>query len=133
MSLQQTGELIMTVHLCSQKEEASRTELFGSSSALRSPTLAPRESPFSANLHRTNASIAASNGPSYGGAGLGLNGSMRGDYRTNAALNEHSFLSSTSNTLDAYIAQGQAILGNLGDQRDILKGARALLAEWHID
>ena len=62
-------------------------------------------------------------GSTYGGA---INGTAQSNYRTNAALNENSFLSSTGNTLDAYIAQGQAILGNLGDQRDILKGAATL-------
>jgi Golgi SNAP receptor complex protein 2 len=43
--------------------------------------------------------------------------------RTNHALDEHTFIQNTSNTLDQYIAHGQAILGDLQTQRDFLKGA----------
>ena len=42
--------------------------------------------------------------------------------RTDAALSDHSFINSTGSMLDQYISQGQAILGNLGTQRDTLKG-----------
>lgn len=44
------------------------------------------------------------------------------DRRTDAALREHDFLGQTGQTLDAYLAQGQAVLGNLASQRDVLKG-----------
>lgn len=47
--------------------------------------------------------------------------------RTNAALDEGSFINETGNQLDAFIAQGQAILGNLGNQRDILKSTQRRL------
>jgi len=47
--------------------------------------------------------------------------------RTEAALNEDSFLRSTGSMLDQYIHQGQAILGNLGTQRDALKGTQRRL------
>lgn len=49
------------------------------------------------------------------------------DPRTNAALSEHDFLSSTSQTLDAYLSQGQAVLSNLASQRDVLKGTQRRL------
>lgn len=42
--------------------------------------------------------------------------------RTDAALDEHSFIKNTGSQLDMFIAQGQAVLGNLGNQRDVLKG-----------
>lgn len=49
------------------------------------------------------------------------------DPRTNAALSEHDFLSTTSQTLDAYLSQGQAVLSNLASQRDVLKGTQRRL------
>ncbi len=48
--------------------------------------------------------------------------SMHNNSRTRAALGEHDFLQSTGNTLDGYIALGQATMMNLGNQRDMLKG-----------
>lgn len=49
------------------------------------------------------------------------------DPRTNAALSEHDFLSTTSQTLDAYLSQGQAVLSDLASQRDVLKGTQRRL------
>lgn len=49
--------------------------------------------------------------------------SVHNNSRTKHALGENDFLHSTGATLDAYIAQGQAVLGNLATQRDMLKGA----------
>ena len=59
-------------------------------------------------------------------SGLGRAGT-RGIYapRTNAALDEHSFIHDTGSQLDSFIAQGQAVLGNLTGQRDMLKGGDA--------
>ncbi|WAQ86177.1 hypothetical protein PtA15_6A809 [Puccinia triticina] len=104
------------------KEQSQRHELFQSSSTSyrtnaathSSPTTA--ESPYQTGYHRTNAAINSRAG---GGGGAG--------YRTNSALDENNFLQQTNNTLDIYIAQGQAILGNLGDQRDMLKGTQKKL------
>ncbi|KAA1076826.1 protein transport protein bos1 [Puccinia graminis f. sp. tritici] len=104
------------------KEESQRQELFQSNSTSyrtnaathSSPTTA--ESPYQTGYHRTNAAINSRAG---GGGGAG--------YRTNSALDENHFLQQTNSTLDIYIAQGQAILGNLGDQRDMLKGTQKKL------
>ncbi|PLW26037.1 hypothetical protein PCANC_22399 [Puccinia coronata f. sp. avenae] len=105
------------------KEESQRQELFQSSSTsyrtnaathLSSPTTA--ESPYQSGYHRTNAAI---NSRASGGTGVA--------YRTNSALDESQFLQQTNSALDIYIAQGQAILGNLGDQRDMLKGTQKKL------
>lgn len=49
--------------------------------------------------------------------------SVHNNSRTKHALGENDFLHSTGATLDAYIAQGQAVLGNLSMQKDMLKGA----------
>ncbi|GAA6044076.1 hypothetical protein JCM8097_005021 [Rhodosporidiobolus ruineniae] len=91
-----------------------------------------------------------SSGPSYGGQGGsavsipmgggaagagGGGGGGQGDYtssihnnaRTNYALREHDFMQQTGATLDAYLAQGQAVLGNLANQRDVMKGTQRRL------
>ncbi|KAH9824731.1 hypothetical protein DFH28DRAFT_1077280 [Melampsora americana] len=97
-------------------EDNQRSELFGQSSTTYRPNAShPPGSNSEAlhspnNLYRTNAAM------------------NRGvTNRTNAALDENQFVNQTSNTLDIYIAQGQAILGNLGDQRDMLKGTQKKL------
>ena len=47
--------------------------------------------------------------------------------RENHALREQSFFSSANTTLDDYIDRGRAVLGNLGDQREVLKGTQRKL------
>ena len=81
----------------------------------QSPSLGTSESPFSL-APRPSQQNQPSN--SYGARGT------RSIYtpRTNAALDEHSFVNDTSSQLDTFIAQGQAILGNLSGQKDVLKG-----------
>ncbi|KAL7004820.1 protein transport protein bos1 [Cystobasidiomycetes sp. EMM_F5] len=78
----------------------------------QSPSLGNNESPFSLPA-RTSST------PTYSGRGA-----TRPLYapRTNAALDEHSFINDTGSQLDSFIAQGQAVLGNLSGQRDMLKG-----------
>lgn len=54
--------------------------------------------------------------------------SMNSDQgREDHALKESSFFSSTNSTLDEYIARGQAVLGDLGQQREVLKGTQRKL------
>lgn len=43
--------------------------------------------------------------------------------RINRALDEHDRFGGINSSLDGYLAQGQAVMGNLANQRDILKGA----------
>ena len=45
----------------------------------------------------------------------------------NHALREHSFLSSSNATLDEYLERGRAVLGDLGDQREMLKNTQRKL------
>jgi Golgi SNAP receptor complex protein 2 len=47
--------------------------------------------------------------------------------RENHALREQNFFSSTNATLDEYLERGRAVLGDLGEQRDILKGTQRKL------
>lgn len=47
--------------------------------------------------------------------------------RENAALGEQSFFGSANATLDEYLERGRAVLGDLGDQREMLKGTQKKL------
>ena len=47
--------------------------------------------------------------------------------REDRVLQESSFFNSTNATLDEYIQRGRAVLGDLGDQRDILKNTQRKL------
>jgi Golgi SNAP receptor complex protein 2 len=43
------------------------------------------------------------------------------------ALREQNFFSNTHSALDEYLARGQAVLGDLGQQREMLKGTQRRL------
>ncbi|TVY23620.1 Protein transport protein [Lachnellula hyalina] len=59
------------------------------------------------------------------GSSLGMNS---GDYtRETHALREQSFFANTHTALDEYLARGQAVLGDLGQQKEILKGTQKRL------
>ena len=45
----------------------------------------------------------------------------------NHALRENSFFNSANTTLDEYIERGRAVLGDLGDQREVLKNTQKKL------
>ncbi len=47
--------------------------------------------------------------------------------REGHALREQAFFASTHSALDDYIARGQAVLGDLGQQREILKSTQRRL------
>jgi len=47
--------------------------------------------------------------------------------REDHALREHTFIRNTETQLDAFIAQGQEVLHNLVDQRQMLKGTQRRL------
>ncbi|KAK4544501.1 hypothetical protein LTR36_004073 [Oleoguttula mirabilis] len=54
--------------------------------------------------------------------GLGVD-----EQRESHALREQSFFGSANNTLDEYMERGRAVLGDLGDQREVLKGTQRKL------
>ncbi|KAH8882884.1 V-snare-domain-containing protein [Thozetella sp. PMI_491] len=58
-----------------------------------------------------------------GGLGMGGNDVTREGH----ALREQNFFNSTNSALDEYIARGQAVLGDLGAQRDMLKNTQKRL------
>ena len=49
--------------------------------------------------------------------------------RERHALDEHSFIRETDSKLDEFLAQGQAVLDNLVDQRNMLKGTQRRLLD----
>lgn len=79
------------------------------------PSVPPADPLAPYRLHQYNASSTPEQ-PAY---------SMRESH----ALREHSFIQNTENQLDAFIAQGRSVLGNLVEQRDILKQTRRRLLD----
>ncbi|KAK3380655.1 hypothetical protein B0T24DRAFT_591110 [Lasiosphaeria ovina] len=72
---------------------------------------------------RTTSSAEAGRGMIGGGLALGSGDAARETH----ALREQQFFTSTHSALDDYIARGQAVLGDLGQQRDILKSTQRRL------
>lgn len=109
-----------------QREDAAhqsnRAELLG-----RRPYVAATpENPY-ANV--TNASMHDSGSAAAGGGGYrDGRGSGGSDMtRDQHAMREQNFFSQTNSALDEYIARGQAVLGDLGAQRDMLKNTQKRL------
>lgn len=67
--------------------------------------------------------IGGSGGGGGGGYGMGSGDVTREDH----ALREQHFFASTNSALDEYIARGQAVLGDLGTQREMLKNTQKRL------
>ncbi|TPX15310.1 uncharacterized protein E0L32_004587 [Thyridium curvatum] len=80
------------------------------------------------NPYANTASSSSSSGAtSYGGGGAGLSMGSGNPTAEEHALREQDFFSSTNRSLDDYIAQGQAVLDNLGMQKDMLKNTQKRL------
>ncbi|PSS00677.1 hypothetical protein BD289DRAFT_458454 [Coniella lustricola] len=74
--------------------------------------------------HARNLSGAERNaGGGGGGYGLGSDNMSREDH----ALREQNFFAGANSALDEYIARGQAVLGDLGTQREMLKNTQKRL------
>lgn len=127
-----------------QKASTDRSELFAASSSSASPSLSQ---PYATSRHTSSTSYSRAGPstslsapppsdvsiqigtPSSSSSGFQPNSPYPNspyDARTNHALREHDFLGQTGAALDGYLAQGQAVLGNLASQRDVLKGASPL-------
>ncbi len=113
---------------------ASRAELLG-----RRPFAASTpENPYaSSSAVATGGGSTSTSGYGYGGgharttstaeAGRSLAMGSHEDMREAHALREQQFFASTHSALDEYIARGQAVLGDLGQQREILKSTQKKL------
>ncbi|GAB7354655.1 hypothetical protein MBLNU459_g5085t1 [Dothideomycetes sp. NU459] len=135
--------------------ESNRAELFnnssssggggGASAGARKGYTAGRDTPENPYNDAAVAAGAQATNPLFRGAGAsaGAGGgpnaysSYRSPYalstnegdgqREAHALREQGFFGSTNATLDEYIERGRAVLGDLGDQRDMLKGTQRKL------
>lgn len=98
-------------------EGATRGELLG-----RRPYAATPENPYSGS---TTAPAGGAPNPYSAGVQRGSLGLGEAeDARETHALREQSFFAGTNSALDEYIARGQAVLGDLGHQREVLKGTQ---------
>ncbi|KAL0944979.1 vesicle transport V-SNARE protein [Colletotrichum truncatum] len=82
------------------------------------------ENPY-ANVNKSSSfhSRGASTSQASGGLSMGGNDVTREQH----ALREQNFFASTNSALDEYIARGQAVLGDLGTQREMLKNTQKRL------
>ncbi|CAK7240433.1 MAG: Protein transport protein bos1 [Sporothrix thermara] len=94
----------------------NRSELLG-----RRPYAATPENPYATNSTGLRSAAGAGAGA---GAGHSRSMSTAEDQREAHALREQNFFASTNTALDEYIARGQAVLGDLGNQRDMLKNTQ---------
>ncbi|KAK4697284.1 golgi SNAP receptor complex member 2, partial [Lecanoromycetidae sp. Uapishka_2] len=96
----------------------NRTELLG-----RRPhhTQTP-ENPYSQSSLAQNSAFAPAKSQS-----LSFGAAPQDYTRETHALREQSFMSSTNAALDEYLERGRAIVGDLGDQREMLKGTQKKL------
>lgn len=96
----------------------NRNELLGR----RPYVTATPENPYANNSGASSSVFARSTGGSAGGSGYGMGS---GDVtREQHALREQDFFNHTNSALDEYIARGQAVLGDLGTQREMLKNTQ---------
>ena len=112
--------------MCPQQAAQTHTELLGRRPYQTSSSSTP-ENPYASTstaAHQTAAGGGNSN-PLFHPTALGA--SPADMTRESYAMREQSFASSTHAQLDEYIERGRAVLGNLGDQREMLKGTQRRL------
>jgi hypothetical protein len=106
-----------------QSEETSalnnRTELLGR----RPHNTSTPDNPYSNAAIASNSVVASPWAPKEGSLGMGSGEATRESH----ALREQNFFANTHTALDEYLARGQAVLGDLGQQREMLKGAQKRL------
>ncbi|KAJ5765296.1 hypothetical protein N7520_004855 [Penicillium odoratum] len=95
----------------------NRSELLGR----RPHHAATPENPYAqSNLPQASSSFAPSSGLSFGGG-------PADHTRESHALREQSFFSNTNTQLDDFLDRGRAVLADLGQQREVLKGTQRRL------
>lgn len=102
------------------QHQANRTELLG-----RRPYQGTPENPYAhASSATTHSVFQPRNGSQANGP---LTTGSTEPTRESHAFREQNFFSNTNQALDEYIARGQAVLGDLGDQREMLKNTQKRL------
>ena len=71
--------------------------------------------------------ISGGGGGSSSGGGQGLSMGSNDSLREAHAFREQNFFANTNSALDEYIARGQAVLGDLGAQREMMKNTQKRL------
>ncbi|KAI1206016.1 V-snare-domain-containing protein [Annulohypoxylon truncatum] len=98
----------------------NRSELLG-----RRPfATATPENPYANMPPQTSPSVPPNR---YGSGGSQLSMGSNDYTRESHALREQTFFANTNTALDEYIARGQAVLGDLGTQREMLKNTQKRL------
>ncbi|KAK2030622.1 vesicle transport V-SNARE protein [Colletotrichum zoysiae] len=104
----------------------NRSELLGR----RAYVTSTPENPY-ANVAKPSSSSSSAfhsrAAPAGGQAGSGLSMGGNDVTREQHALREQNFFANTNSALDEYIARGQAVLGDLGTQREMLKNTQKRL------
>lgn len=101
-----------------QQTAQNRTELLGR----RPHHTATPENPYAQSNLPQNSAFAPSKPQS-----LSFGAAPQDYTRETHALREQNFMSSTNAALDEYLERGRAVLGDLGDQREMLKGTQKKL------
>lgn len=104
------------------QHQANRAELLG-----RRPYNATPENPYSNVSSTTTHSTFQPRHPQAQQQQQQQYGQYGDDAREAHAFREQNFLANTHSALDDYIARGQAVLGDLGQQREMLKGTQKRL------
>ncbi|KAJ0163108.1 Protein transport protein bos1 [Colletotrichum tanaceti] len=107
------------------REDAVHSNNRGELLGRRAYVTATPENPY-ANVNKSSSvfhSRGASTGQTANGLGMGGNDVTREQH----ALREQNFFDHTNSALDEYIARGQAVLGDLGTQREMLKNTQKRL------
>ena len=104
--------------LGSQQSSHNRNELLGR----RPHHTATPENPYAQSSLAQNSAFAPANPQ-----GLSFGSSPQDASRESHALREQSFMQSTNTALDEYLERGRAVLGDLGQQREMLKGTQKKL------
>lgn len=102
----------------SQQTTQNRTELLGR----RPHHTATPENPYAQSSLAQNSAFAPKQPQS-----LWLGRGPQDYTRETHAFREQNFMASTNAALDEYLERGRAVLGDLGDQRDMLKGTQKKL------
>ena len=120
--LQSFREQLKELRLQAEESQATtnRTELLGR----RPHHTATPDNPYSNANIQANSNTTSAWAPKEGsGLGLGSGDATREQH----ALREQNFFANTHSALDEYLARGQAVLGDLGQQKEILKGTQKRL------
>ncbi|KAF7797910.1 hypothetical protein EIP86_009117 [Pleurotus ostreatoroseus] len=112
-----------------ERDAAARSELFSGASSSTTPispmaTSDSRRRLFAGQSSSLGSTSDVSESPFRGPSPI--SGS---NLREQHALHEHSFIQNTDSRLDEFIAHGRAVLDDLKDQRNVLKGTQKRLLD----